>query len=284
MTALPNHRRDTAHGVADAWAGILGAAIASGRPHRVANAVRELAHPLDLEEVETLALGVCDSIASHGYVTRDSATIARVTSARSVIAAALGELRDSVEHAPPEESQLQETADGYVRLVALYDPLLAERLDAVGVFAGRIARAMSLARATVLECALAGRLHDIGMIALARHDRDRLEHHAVVGESFVRSLPALAHLAPIVRSHHEHVDGSGYPDRLHAEEIPLASRIVGVAAAFVELVSESPHREALSPNDACIELLHAAGTQHDANVVAATLRLVQYRQRSTRTA
>jgi HD-GYP domain-containing protein (c-di-GMP phosphodiesterase class II) len=284
MTALPDYRRDQSHGLSEAWTGLLGAAIASGRPHRVANAVRELAHAPRLDDVEALALGVCDTIASHGYVTRDSGTIARVTSARSVIAAALGELRDTIEHAPPDEAQLQETVDGYVRLVALYDPLLAERLDAVGAFAGRIARAMSLGRATVVECGLAGRLHDIGLIALARRDRNHLEHHAVIGESFVRALPALANLAPIVRSHHEHVDGTGYPDRLHAEEIPLAARIVGVAATFIELVSESPHREALPPHDACIELLHSAGTQHDASVVAATLRLVQYRQRSTRTA
>jgi HD-GYP domain-containing protein (c-di-GMP phosphodiesterase class II) len=301
MTALPDFRRDGTCDIADdvvarlpesafgrtewltmstrAWVQHLGGAIVSGPPHRVANAVRALAHAPALAEVEALANALCDSIVSAGYATRERDTVARVSAARKVIAGVLAELRESVEPAAP--AQAQEAVDGYVRLAGMRDPHLAERLDAVGTFAGRIARAMQLRPATTAESRLAGRLHDIGMIGA---ERGRLERHATLGESFVRRLPSLAHLAPFVRSHHERVDGSGYPDGLHGDEIPLPSRIISVAAAFVDHVTESRQREAMLPHDACRELLQHAGTHFDSDVVGATLHLVHFRMRTTRTA
>ena len=89
----------------------------------------------------------------------------------------------------------------------------------------------------------------------------------------------MAHLAPIVRSHHERYDGHGYPDGLQGDEIPLASRIISVAAAFVDLITASAQFEAMLPNDACRELAVRAGTEFDPDVVTATLHLLHFRQR-----
>jgi HD-GYP domain-containing protein (c-di-GMP phosphodiesterase class II) len=145
------------------------------------------------------------------------------------------------------------------------------------MFAGRLARAMKLPAATTLEVELAGRLHDLGMIEIAH--QDRFKQHPLAGEAFLREIPSLSHLAPIVRSHHERYDGQGYPDGLHDDEIPPASRIVSVAAAFVDLVTATPQLEALLPNDACRELAVRAGTEFDPDVVTATLHLLRFRQR-----
>jgi HD-GYP domain-containing protein (c-di-GMP phosphodiesterase class II) len=76
-------------------------------------------------------------------------------------------------------------------------------------------------------------------------------------------------VAVLVRSSHERWDGSGYPDGLAGEQIPLGSRIVFVCSAFHDMTSERPHQPALEPEEALAELERGAGTQFDPNVVAA---------------
>ncbi len=164
---------------------------------------------------------------------------------------------------------LREMVDGYVQIVSLLDPRLAERLDATGRLAVRIGSAMHQSPAELLDIEFAGRLHEIGTLS---------------GEAFLQRIPSLAHLAPIVRSHRERFDGRGYPDGLRGAEIPLASSIVGVAAAFVELVTESPDAPTLLPNDACHELSLAAGTRFDPAVVNAILHVLHFRRQTGRSA
>jgi HD-GYP domain-containing protein (c-di-GMP phosphodiesterase class II) len=299
MTALPDYRHEASRILADKviarlpgsafgnteWVTMttrtgaehLREAIASNRPHRIANAIRSMAYAPSLDAVEVLTGTICDAIATDGYATRSADTIAQVTKARQIVATVISELRDQAEPATPEAGLLRESVTGYVRLIALRDPKLAERLEAVGMFAGRLARAMKLPAATTLEVELAGRLHDLGMIEIAH--QDRFKQHPLAGEAFLREIPSLSHLAPIVRSHHERYDGQGYPDGLHDDEIPPASRIVSVAAAFVDLVTATPQLEALLPNDACRELAVRAGTEFDPDVVTATLHLLRFRQR-----
>jgi response regulator RpfG family c-di-GMP phosphodiesterase len=92
---------------------------------------------------------------------------------------------------------------------------------------------------------LAGLLHDVGKIGvedrllrqgeeLTDEARHALQTHVLVGEAILRRVPHLAHLLPLVRHHHEHYDGSGYPDRLRGESIPLGARILALAEALDE--------------------------------------------------
>ncbi len=76
-----------------------------------------------------------------------------------------------------------------------------------------------------------------------------------------------------VRHHHERIDGTGYPDRLAGEEIPLESRIIFVADSFEAMTSDRPYRAGMPPVDAVAELCRCAGTQFDPAVVAALERL-----------
>lgn len=299
MTALPEYRHEPSRLLADKviarlprsafgnseWVTMttrtgaehLREAIASNRPHRIANAVRSMAYAPSLDAVEILARTICDAIATDGYATRNVETVTQVTNARQIVAAVLAELRAQVVPATPKTGLLRESVNGYVRLVGLQDPKLAERLEAVGTFAERLARAMKLPATIVLEVELAGRLHDLGIIEVPH--QDRFKRHPIAGESFLRGIRSLSHLAPIVRSHHERYDGQGYPDGLQGDEIPLASRIISVAGAFVDLVTATPQFEAMLPNDACRELAVRAGTEFDPDVVTATLHLLLFRQR-----
>jgi HD-GYP domain-containing protein (c-di-GMP phosphodiesterase class II) len=265
----------------------LAPAIASGKPYEIANAVRAIAHAPTLEQLDDVIGAACDAAISEAYAARDTRMISNVASARSVIGTVLSEIRERKECDIVAPAVLRETVDGYIKMVGLLDAGMAERLDAVGNLAARIGSTMHQSPADILAIELAGRLHDIGTLSLPGSSRAAEafdQRHPVVGETFIRSVPSLAHLAPIVRSHRERFDGKGFPDGLQGAAIPLASRIISVAAAFVDLVTGSPSRAAILPYDACHELSLGAGTRFDPEVVAATLHLLRVRQRTNRSA
>jgi response regulator RpfG family c-di-GMP phosphodiesterase len=264
----------------EACAEFLKPAIASGKPYRIANAVRAVAHSPSLQQLDAVIGAVCDTMLAEAYASRNSRVIGNLAEARPVIDEVIAELRSSAARVAADPGSLREQVDGYVRLVALHDPRIAERLDATGALTARIAVALKLPATAVLEAELAGRLSGIGTINLTR----RSKRHAALGEAFVRSTPALSHLAPIVRSHHERYDGLGFPDGLRGEEIPFESRIISVAAAFVDLVMGSARTKERLPDEACTELTARAGSEFDPDVVTAALHVLQFRRRTNRSA
>ena len=93
--------------------------------------------------------------------------------------------------------------------------------------------------------------------------------HTIVGERILLAAPALRPVARLVRSSHERWDGSGYPDSLAGEQIPLGARVVAVCDAFDAMTSDRPYRPAMSESEALAELRACAGTQFDSRVVEA---------------
>ena len=127
-------------------------------------------------------------------------------------------------------------------------------------------------------------VHDVGKIAvdenilgkqsgLSDHEREKMDMHPVIGESILRPIELLRPLLPGVRSHHEHYDGTGYPDGLAGEAIPIEARIMAVADAFDAMTSNRPYRDSLPEEDALAELRRNAGTHFDPRVVAAFERI-----------
>lgn len=123
-------------------------------------------------------------------------------------------------------------------------------------------------------------VHDIGKIAvdetilakqerLDSREREKMDMHPLIGESILRPIAMLRPLLPGVRSHHERYDGTGYPDRLKGDSIPIEARIMAVADAFDAMTSDRPYRQALPEEDALAELRRNAGTHFDPRVVAA---------------
>lgn len=133
--------------------------------------------------------------------------------------------------------------------------------------------------------------HDIGKIAvpestlnkpgpLSDEERTQAERHVVVGEQILQSVEFLAGVRPIVRHAHERWDGSGYPDRLAGEQIPLGARIVLVCDAFDAMTSDRPYRAAMPQAEAREELKRLAGSQFDPAIVAALLEVLDRQSRA----
>jgi putative nucleotidyltransferase with HDIG domain len=133
---------------------------------------------------------------------------------------------------------------------------------------------------------LGGELHDIGKIgtreavlhkagSLTADEFRQITEHPVLGE---RMLSPLAHESPavlwIVRSHHERLDGHGFPDGLRGETIPIEARIVAVADTFDAITTRRPYRESRTPEEAVLELRRVAGTQLDPEAVEAFVAAV----------
>jgi len=132
------------------------------------------------------------------------------------------------------------------------------------------------------ELALAAELHDVGKLAIPDAilskpgplDEDEwiyAHHHTLIGERILSAAPALARVAPTVRSTHERIDGTGYPDGLSGDEIPLLSRIIAVCDAFYAMTEGKPHHPALSAEHAIAELRRCSGAQFDSAVVDALI-------------
>jgi len=154
------------------------------------------------------------------------------------------------------------------------DPSLRLHSRSVAALSVEIGRALDLAPPQLAVLALAAAVHDIGKIGLAREilmkpgpldarERAAVERHPVDGERLLEPHVDSVEVLAIVRSHHERWDGSGYPDRLVAEQIPLGARIVAVADAFTAMVESRPYRDAKSVDLARSELLEQAGRQFD---------------------
>jgi HD-GYP domain-containing protein (c-di-GMP phosphodiesterase class II) len=126
----------------------------------------------------------------------------------------------------------------------------------------------------------AAELHDVGKLAVPREILDKpgpldnaewavMRRHTVIGERMLLAAPALAAVAPLVRSSHERWDGGGYPDGLCGPAIPLGARIVAVCDAFDAMTTDRVYRRGMAPKDALTELRRCAGTQFDPAVVDA---------------
>jgi len=174
------------------------------------------------------------------------------------------------------------------------DRYTAGHSAAVAVYARDIARRMGLDPREQDLAHLCGLVHDVGKIglsasvlekpgALSLEERREMERHSEIGEAILRKVDDYGEIAGIVRSHHERVDGTGYPDRLLGDEIPLLARIIAVADAYNAMTSDRPYRDAMPSRVARLRLAQAVESQFDTAVVAAFEALLasgseEYRQ------
>jgi putative nucleotidyltransferase with HDIG domain len=160
------------------------------------------------------------------------------------------------------------------------DQYTAGHSAAVAIYARDIAQRMDLTEEQQELVHLCGLVHDIGKIGLPAgllekpgpltlEERRQMEQHSEIGERILRNVDDYSEIADVVRSHHERIDGMGYPDGIPGDEIPLLARIIGVADAYDAMTSDRPYREALPSRVARMRLAQAVGTQFDTAVVAA---------------
>ena len=156
----------------------------------------------------------------------------------------------------------------------------------VARMASSVAREMGLSKQQVLEIEYAAALHDIGKIGVAdsilrkaepldEEEWKDMRRHSELGYEILNGIDFLRDAAEIVWAHHERYDGNGYPRGLAGEEIPLGARVFGVVDAYDAMTSRRPYRQAMSREQACIEIARNAGTQFDSHVVEAFLVMIR---------
>jgi two-component system, cell cycle response regulator len=159
-------------------------------------------------------------------------------------------------------------------------PELRHHLRSVAYRAISLGRRLGLTPEAIDDVALAAELQEVGLLAvpeavlekqspLSEEERAMLLNHPAEGARIVAAAAGLEPVAALVRSSAERYDGSGFPDGLAGEAIPLGSRIVAAAVAFAALTAQRPYRESLGPDGALAELRRCSGTQFDPNVVEA---------------
>jgi HD-GYP domain-containing protein (c-di-GMP phosphodiesterase class II) len=172
-----------------------------------------------------------------------------------------------------------------LRAMRAKQPELDQHAGHVAELAVRVGRRLAVSGEALDEVYRAAQLHDIGKVAIPdailNKDTDLTEgewafvrDHTILGERILHGAPALRPIARLVRASHERWDGTGYPDRLHGEEIPLGARIVSVCDAYEAMTSDRTYRRAVAPEIACHELRRCAGGQFDPLVVDTFLAVI----------
>ena len=182
----------------------------------------------------------------------------------------------------------RQTVDVLLKVLSERSAELGVHLHDVTGLCRAVAEKLQLSAEDLGPLLQAASLHDIGKAAIPDSILDKpgplnaddwsfMRTHTVIGERILCAAPALTQAARLVRSSHERWDGTGYPDRLKAEAIPLGARIIAVCDAYDAMVSTRPYRSRMSREVALEELRRCAGTQFDGMIVEAFCAVVAER-------
>jgi diguanylate cyclase (GGDEF)-like protein len=175
-------------------------------------------------------------------------------------------------------SALCQSKDVLLRALVERNPDLGTHLRDVAELACATARSFSLPGEEIEQIRHAAELHDVGKVAIPDAILEKpgplddsewafIRRHTLIGERIIAAAPDLRRVAALVRSSHERFDGSGYPDGLAGEEIPLGSRIIVACDAFDAMTTDRPYRQAMDDHAAMAELRRCQSSQFDPAVV-----------------
>jgi putative nucleotidyltransferase with HDIG domain len=165
------------------------------------------------------------------------------------------------------------------------DPFTRGHSDRVALYAKAIAEKLELSGEQCTALEMAAYLHDIGKIGIREaillkpgkldaEEMGQMRHHPLIGANILRPVAFPWPIAPVVRHHHEHFDGKGYPAGLKGEEIPLLARILTVADAYEAMTSDRPYRRGRNQDEAIEELHRCEDTHFDKRIVAAFIAAI----------
>ncbi len=149
-----------------------------------------------------------------------------------------------------------------------------------------IAKAMKLPEEDLRVIRDGATLHDIGKVGVSEailnkkemltdEEMQQVRRHPIIGDEIISPIAFLAHTRPIIRHHHERIDGKGWPDGVDGRNLPMVVRLVSVADAFDAMTSMRAYRQPLSFDRICEEMTRNAGTQFDPDVVEVLLKLIR---------
>jgi putative nucleotidyltransferase with HDIG domain len=191
----------------------------------------------------------------------------------------ISSIRARAKHLEETEALHLRTIEGLAMAIEAKDHNTHDHLVRVRVYVSEIGRALKLSELEMQALLTASFLHDIGKLAVPEHiinkpgkltqeEFEKIKIHPVVGADILERVRFPYPVVPIVRSHHEAWDGSGYPDGLKGEEIPIGARILTVVDCFDALASDRPYRRAMPTEQAMALIKSKAGTQFDPIVVS----------------
>ena len=190
----------------------------------------------------------------------------------------LGRLEDEKRHVEEMAGLHLRTIEALALAIEAKDHTTHDHLQRVRVYAIEIAKDLELAEGDVEALRAAALLHDIGKLAVPEHiinkpgrltpeEFEKMKIHPVVGAEILKHVNFPYPVVPIVRSHHEKWNGTGYPDGLKGEEIPIGARILAAVDCLDALASDRQYRRALPLDQAMDHVARAAGTEFDPRVV-----------------
>jgi len=152
-----------------------------------------------------------------------------------------------------------------------------------------VAKMIGLSSQEIRDIELAASIHDIGKIGvkgtvlnkpgkLTEEEFEEVRQHSIIGANALSGNKELQNVAKIIRHHHEHYDGTGYPDGLGGEDIPVGSRIVFIADAYDAIISDRPYRKARSIQEARDILISGKGKEFDPEVVDIFLKIIRSKE------
>lgn len=191
------------------------------------------------------------------------------------------------------EDRARQIEDSYMTTLGALSAMVYEKEGftdshsrATAILAVAVGQQLGLKGRALRQLEYAALLHDVGKVGLparvlnkpgplTREELALVHEHPVVAERILSRVPSLSAICPIVRAQYERWNGSGYPDGLAGERIPLGGRIIHACAAFHAMSSERPYRAALSTDQVIREMRRQSGSQFDPRVVEAVVAVVQ---------
>lgn len=203
----------------------------------------------------------------------------------STAALQLADRRMYARKARRPEAARSQASEVLLSAMGQQQPELEEHVHNATALAGAVAQGLGLSEDEVDDVVRATELHDVGKLAMPREILDKpgplsaeeqavMRRHTIVGDQMLRSAPALASIAPLVRGSHERWDGDGYPDGLAGEQIPIGARIVAVCDSFEAMMADRPYKRGRPLDDVVQELIDSSGSHFDPRVVECFLRVI----------
>ncbi len=185
------------------------------------------------------------------------------------------------------ESAFVQTVLALAQAMDVKDSYTANHAERLAVMSTAIGRELGFTANELEELRFGATLHDVGKIGvpdailqknstLTREEWQRMRRHPSIGEQILAPVPRLSGAARIVRHHHERFDGTGYPDGLAGEQIPLGARILTVVDSYSAITDRRVYKRPRSHKIAIAELRRNAGTQFDPQIVEIFLRLFEH--------
>jgi putative nucleotidyltransferase with HDIG domain len=178
-----------------------------------------------------------------------------------------------------------DTIEALRQVVDTKDEYMRGHSDRVSYYCVKVGNILGLSETEIETIRVAGLFHDVGKTAITddilfKNDKlnakeyEEIKKHPIKGARILSVISMFKDVVPIVKCHHERIDGKGYPDGIKGNDIPFLARIVSVADAFDAMMSDRRYRSKLDLKSAIRQLIEGAGTQFDANVVSVFVKML----------